>query len=205
VPSKIATVKAGQLVRLEGAITDVPNRIDGPDSSPLALIRFQAIAPMSDESGSGLGGDKTRAVPFKLQDETGTIWVDPQGLDEISLGPGVVPASLEVAEAAVIQTGLNPIILQGGGSMHIWELRGGQRLTVIGTVAPWEGGLVVKKLKKDPLVVTSLLGSQVQLETGKQVKTAWIYTALLGIPGLLLLLCGLGAAVANLVSVLVRR
>jgi hypothetical protein len=166
-------------------------------------VRLQVIAPSSgDDSGAGAGGDKICSVPFKVQDDTGSIWVDPQGLDKISLGGGSVPATLAIAEAAAIQTGLPLDVLQGGGSVHLWELRGGQRVTVVGMVSQWDGGLVVKKIKKNPLIVSTLLGTNVQVETQKQVKTAWIFTALLGIPGVLILLCGLGMMLVNLIGVL---
>jgi hypothetical protein len=202
IPAKISTLKVNQVVRLEGVITEVPNKIDGPAESPLALVRFQVIAPSSDDDGAGAGGDKIHGVPFKIQDETGSVWVDPQRLDKISLGEGIPPANRGIAEAAVIQTGLDPVVLDSGGRMRLWELRGGQRVTVVGTVASYEGGLVVMKVKNNPLIVTSLLGSNVQVETQKQVKTAWVYTAVLGIPGVLFLCCGVAAAGVGLFRLL---
>ncbi len=204
-PSKISTLKPGsQLVRLEGIIKEVPDKIDGPAESPLALVRLKVEVYEHDSDGSGwrAAGDKLRATHFLLEDETGTIWVDPQGLDKLSLGEGTVPARREIAEAAAILVGLNTALLQGQSRAQLWELRGGQRVTVIGNVSERNGTLVVSKAKKDPLIVTSLLGSSVQVQTQQQVKTAWIMTAVLGIPGLLGLCCGLGFMAVNLIGML---
>jgi hypothetical protein len=199
-PSEISTLKpGGGLVRLEGTIKEVPDKLDGSAESPLAFVRLRVEVPDDEGSGWNPAGDSLRAVPFQLQDGTGSLWVDPQGLDKLSLGEGVVPQTREIAEAAAILSGLDPVILQGPARVTMWELRGGQRVTVIGTVMQREGSLVLARQKKDPLIVTSLLGSNVQLQTRRQIRTAWIMTAVLGIPGLLGLCCGLGLLVSNLI------
>lgn len=204
VASKISTLKPGnQLVRLEGIIKEVPDRIDGPAESPLALIRLRVEVRNGDESsGWSAAGDKLRAVQFRLEDETGSIMVDPQGLDEISLGEGSLPASFEIAEAAAILTGIPPIVLQGETRLRLWELRGGQRVTVVGTVIQRDGTLMLAKVKKSQLIVTSLLAGNVQVQTQQQIKTAWVLTAVLGIPGLLGLCCGLGSMAVALFRIL---
>jgi hypothetical protein len=205
IPTKISSLKPNnRLVRLEGVIKEVNNAIDGPPDSPLALVRLRVEVYERNEDGSGwrAAGDKLRATPFQLEDETGSVWINPQGLDKLSLGEGAVPATREVAEAAAILTGINPVVLNTQARAKLWELRGGQRVTVIGTIMQSDGKPVVGKFKKDPLIITSLQGDAVQVQTQQQVKTAWILTAILGIPGLLGLCCGLVAMAFYLIRML---
>lgn len=200
-PTKISTLKPdNRLVRLEGVIKKVHEAIDGPPESPLAFVRLKVEVYQSDSDGSGWrgAGDKVRATAFQLEDETGAVWVDPQGLDKLSLGEGIVPATRETAEAAAILTGINPVVFNTQSRAQLWELRGGQRVTVIGAVTQRDGTLVVGKLKDNPFVITSLLGADVQVQSQKQAKTSWVMTAILGIPGLLALCCGLIGALVSL-------
>jgi len=198
-PSPISALKPGsQLVRLEGIIKDVPNKIDGPAESPLALIRLKVEEFDSDEGGWKGAGDKIQAVPFRLEDETGSIWVDPQGLDKHSLGEGHQLGDQAAAEAAAILAGLNPVVLRGQTRSTLWELRGGQRVTIIGTVMNRDGSLVIARDKKQPLIITSMLGNSVQVQLHEQVKRAWIMTGILGMLGLVGICCGLGFLAFNL-------
>jgi len=204
-PTKISTLKpANRLVRLEGVIKKVHEAIDGPPELPLAFVRLKVEVYQSDSDGSGWrgAGDKLRASPFLLEDETGTVWVDPQGLDKLSLGEGIVPATREIAEAAAILTGINPVVFNAQSRAQLWELRGGQRVTVIGAVTQRDGQLVVGKLKDNPFVVTSRLGNIVQVQTQQQIKTGWTMAAILGIPGLLAICCGVVSAGVALIRML---
>ncbi len=199
VSSKIATLKPGnQLVRLEGVIKEVPNAIDGPAESPLAVLRLKVEEYKDDESGWGGAGDKIRTAPFLLDDGSGSIWVDPQGLDKHSLGDAMTPAG-DKAEAAAILLGLPLIILHGQTRSQLWELRGGQRVTVIGVVQQRDGKLLVAKSKSQVFIVSSRLGTGIQVQSQQQVKTAWVYTAILGIPGILAVCCGLVFLVTTLI------
>jgi hypothetical protein len=203
-PARISTLKAGsQLVRLEGIIKQVHQPIDGPADSPLAFVRLKVEVYERDSDGSGWRGtgDKLRASPFLLEDESGAIWVDPQGLDKLSLGEGIVP-SREAAEAAAILTGINPVLLNTDYRAQLWELRGGQRVTVIGAVTQRNGALVVSKLKNNPLLITPLLGEAVQLPSQQQARTGWMWSVILGIPGLLAFCCGIVSAAVVLLRTL---
>jgi hypothetical protein len=198
-PSRISNLKPGnRLVRLEGIIKEVPNKIDGPADSPLAFIRLKVEDFDSDEGGWKGAGDKMQAVPFRLEDETGTIWVDPQGLDKYSLAEGTQLGDQASAEAAAILAGLNPVVLRGQTRSTLWELRGGQRVTIIGTVMNRDGSLIIARDKKQLLIITSLLGNSVQVQLHEQVKRAWIMTGILGGLGLMGTCCGLGFLVFNL-------
>lgn len=202
VSSKIATLKPGkQLVRLEGVIKDVPNAFDGLAETPLAVLRLKVEEYKDDESGWGGAGDKVRTAPFILEDGSGSIWVDPQGLDKHSLGEAVVPAP-EKAEAAAILLGLPLVILHGQTRSQLWELRGGQRVTVIGVVQQRGGKLFVAQSRNQVFIVSTHLGTCVQVRSQQQVKTAWIYTAILGIPGILAVCCGLAFLLTRLIRML---
>ncbi|MEZ0396637.1 MAG: GIDE domain-containing protein [Anaerolineales bacterium] len=207
VPTKISTLKSSdQPVRLEGVIKQVPQAIDGPPEAPLAFVRLKVevferneYGQRSDEFTGWRGaGDKLRGVPFLLEDESGSVWVDPQGLDKVSLGEGVIPTR-EAAEAAAIQVGIDPRVFNLESRAQLWELRGGQRVTVIGVPALRNGQLVVGKVKDKPFVVTSLLGQSVQLQTGKQAQTGKSMAIVFGVVGLLAICCG---ALASLVALL---
>ena len=196
--SHILTLKPGNhLVRLEGVIQEVPNKIDGSDESALAFIRLKIEQYDTDDGEWKGAGDKMRSVPFRLEDETGGIWVDPQGLDKLSLGEGRHLGPSE-AESAAILVGLNPAVLQGNTRCTLWELRRGQRVTVVGTVLQRDGTLVVAREKKRSLIVTSLLGNAVQVQLKQMAKRAWIMTAILGGLGLIGFCCGLGFLAFNL-------
>lgn len=202
--TKISTLKpSNQLVRLEGVIKQVPQPIEGPPEAPLAFVRLKVEVYERDDEESGwrAAGDKMRSTLFLLEDETGSIWVDPQGLDKVSLGEGVVPTR-EAAEAAAIQTGLDPRVLNLESRARMWELRGGQRVTVIGAVMRHGDQMIVAKLKDNPFIVTPLLGSDVQVQSQKQAKTGWTMAAILGIPGLLAICCGLLGALVSLIQAL---
>ncbi|MBM3151764.1 MAG: hypothetical protein FJZ96_06095 [Chloroflexi bacterium] len=190
-PARIATLKPGSsLVRVEGVIGEVPKPIDGPPETPLAVLRVK-VEEYKDEGGWSGAADKTRAVPFLLGDETGSIQVDPQGLDRHALGPALAATSAERLEAAAILLGIAPAVFIGQTRSQVWELRSGQRVTVIGTVQQCDVGTTLARDKKGPFLVTPLLGKEVQVQTEQQVRTSWVYTAILGIPGLLFLCCGL--------------
>lgn len=202
VSSKIAALKPGnQLVRLEGVIKEVPNAIDGPPESPLAVLRLKVEEYKDDESGWGGAGDKVRTAPFLLDDGSSSIWVDPQGLDKHSLGDAMTPTG-DKAEAAAILLGLPLVILHGQTRSQLWELRGGQRVTVIGVVQQREGRLFVAKSRNQVFIVSTHLGTSIQVQSQQQVKTALIYTAILGIPGILAVCCGLAFLVTRFIRML---
>jgi hypothetical protein len=199
VSSKISTLKPGnQLVRLEGVIKEVPNAIDGPAESPLAVLRLHIDEYKDDEDGWGGAGDKVRTTHFLLEDDSSSVWVDPQGLNKHSLGASQTP-DRERAEAAAILLGLPLAVFQGRTQSQLWELRGGQRVTVIGVVQQRDGRLFVAKPKSQVFIVSSHLGTAIQVQPQQQIKTAWMMTAVLGIPGVLAVCCGLAFLATTLV------
>lgn len=209
--TKISALRpSNQPVRLEGVIKEVPQALDGPPEAPLAFVRLKVEVYERDtdmrrdrdqdhQTGWRGAGDKTRSVPFLLADESGSVWVDPQGLDKISLGEGIVPTR-EAAEEAAIQVGIDPSVFNLESRARLWELRGGQRVTVIGVASQRDGQLVVSKGKDAPFVVTSLLGDAVQVQTGQQAQTGRTMAIVFGVMGLLAICCGLLGALVSLLQ-----
>ena len=201
-PVKAAGLQPGAgLVRLQGSIAPRPGAIDGSAENALVYLRLKVERYESDSDSSGWAGltDKARSIPFQLEDGTGAVWVNPDGLDKQLLGDGVTPAQ-EHIEAACILLGISPNILRGQLRFTLWELRAGQTVTVVGTPVQVEGNLVVAHTQGQPFIVSLLLGQAVDAKIITQ-----IWTLILGIPGLLFLFCGLGGAVVTLVRLLMKQ
>ncbi len=198
------TPEAG-LVRLQGQIAPHAAPIDGAPETGLVYLRLKVELYESDSDGSGWRGltDKARGIPFQLNDGTGALWVDPEGLDKYLLGAGITPTQEQV-EAACILLGIDPNILRGQLRFTLWELRAGQTVTVAGTPAQGPQGLTLAKVQGQPFVVSPLLGQAIDANLSSQTKTAQTWTLILGIPGILFLLCGLGGALVSLVRVLTQ-
>jgi hypothetical protein len=189
--------------RLEGRLDPAGNGFDGPLETAVVYLRLKAERYERDEDSSGWRGltDKTRAVPFKLQDGSGAVWVNPEGLDKQLLGNPITPTDDQV-QAACILLGINPKILRGQLRYTLWEFRGGQTLTVVGNVFQDPAGLVVRRLQGKPFIISPLLGEALGTTLSTQQNKAHIWMYVLGIPGALFLLCGLGGALYSLARLL---
>ena len=206
-PVKAAGLQPGAgLVRLQGQIASRTDPIDGSAENALVYLRLKVEAYESDSDSSGWRGltDKVRSIPFQLDDGSGAVWVNPDGLDKQLLGDGVTPSQGQI-EAACILLGISPNILRGRLRFTLWELRAGQTVTVVGTPVQTQGGPVVARAEKQPFIVSPLLGQAVDAKITTQKKTAQVWTLILGIPGALFLLCGLGGAIISLVRLLIRQ
>jgi len=190
-------------VRLEGRIDPAGNGFDGPAESAVVFLRLKVEVYESDDDSSGWRGltDKIRAVPFRLLDESGSVWVDPQGLDKQLLGQPIVPGEDQI-QAACILLGIDPRILRGQLRYSLWELRGGQAITVLGNVFQEPAGLVVKRASGKPFIVSPLLGELLGSTLTKQKNTSLVWMYVFGIPGAIFLLCGLVGALYSLVRLL---
>jgi len=200
----VAALQAGPgLVRLEGHISEVPQALDGPAETALAYIRLKVETYESDSDSSGWRGvaDKARSVPFQLNDGSGSVLVNPEGLDKQLLGNGVAPDEDQV-QAACILLGISPGMLHGPLRYRLWELRRGQAVTVVGSVVQGQAGLEVVRAQKQPFVVSPLLGTAVGGTIASQTNKARTWMLVLGIPGALFLLCGLGGALVSLIRML---
>jgi len=208
--AKKATVAALQpgagLMRLQGRIVPSENALDGSPENALVYLRLKVEVYESDEDSSGWKGltDKTRSIPFQLDDGSGTVWVNPDGLDKHLLGEAIIPNDDQI-QAACILLGIAPNMLRGQLRFTLWELHAGHTVSVIGVVAQGQNGLEIARVQGHPFVVSPLLGQAVDARISTQTKTSLTWTLVLGIPGALFLLCGLVGALISLIRVLMNQ
>ena len=190
------------LVRLQGRIATQANAIDGSAENALVYLRLKVEVYERDEDSSGWRGltDKARSTPFQLEDGTGAIWVNPEGLDKQLLGDGSVPDDNQV-QAACILLGISPNSLRGQLRFRLWELRAGQTISIVGMAAQEQDRLLVRREQGQPFVVSPLTGEVLEATVSKQKKRAQTWALVLGIPGVILLVCGIGGALVSLIRV----
>ena len=204
--STAAALRAGSsLVRLQGRIAPAANALDGPAETGLVYLRLKVERYESDSDSSGWRGftDKARSIPFQLEDASGAAWVNPEGLDKQLLGEPVIPNDDQIQTACIL-LGISPSMLRGQLRFFLWELRSGQTQTVVGNVSSGQNGLMLAKVQGQPFVVSPLLGQAVDARITTQSNKARIWMLVLGIPGVLFLLCGLLGALVRLVQMLVK-
>jgi hypothetical protein len=203
----IAAVKPGvPLLRLEARIMPMENAIDGSPENALVFLRLKIEVYESDSDSSGWRGltEKTRGIPFQLEDATGSIWVNPDGLDKQLLGDGMTPNEDQI-QAACILLGISPKILRGKLRFSLWELRAGQQVSVIGGALEGQQGLEISRIQNQPFIISPLLGEMVDNTVISETRKSQVWTLILGIPGLLFLLCGLTGALVAVVRLLVSK
>jgi hypothetical protein len=202
----VAALQPGSaLVRLQGRIAPPENALDGSAENALVYLRLKVEVYESDSDSSGWKGltDKTRDIPFQLDDGSGAVWVNPDGLDKQLLGVGITPNDDQI-QVACILLGISPKLLRGKLRFWLWELRAGQTVSVVGGVAQGQNGLEIARVQGQPYVVSPLLGQAVDGKISTQSKLVQTWTLVLGIPGALFLLCGLGGALISLIRVLMK-
>ncbi len=203
----VAALKAGEgLVRLQGRIAAHANAIDGSAENALVFIRLKVERYERDSDSSGWRGltDKALGIPFQLEDGSGAAWIDPNGLDKQLLGEGIVPDENQI-QAACILLGISPNMLRGQLRFRSWELCAGQTISVVGMPVEGQGGLSVRHVPGQPFVVSPLIGQAVEAQISTQTKKAKTWTLVLGIPGAVMLLCGLSGALIALVRALMAK
>jgi len=189
----VAALRPGPgLVRLKGVIAQVPEPV--PPLLDIAVVRV-AVKTGRPGQEDRQQMDRVQVRPFLLDDGTGTVWVDPAGLDRYLLGEGFVPEGADRA-AALQAVGLPPGL---DGPVQVWALRAGQEVTVVGTVQQKGDQTVIAKAKGQPLVVSPGDIPDALVQMGKQSTGAWVGVGLLG----LLILCLLSVAGITLIRVLV--
>jgi hypothetical protein len=189
----VAALRPGPgLVRLKGVIAQVPEPV--PPLLDIAVVRV-AIKTGRPGEEDRQQMDRVQVRPFLLDDGTGTVWVDPTGLDRFLLGEGFIPEDADRA-AALQAVGLPPAL---DGPVQVWALRVGQEVTVVGTVQQRGDQTVIAKAKGQPLVVAPGDIPDIAVQTRRQSTGAWVGVGLLG----LLILCLLSVAGITLIRVLV--
>ena len=190
-----------ELVRLQGRLVAPPNALDGPEDAPLVYLRFKVEIYKSDDDSSGWAGltEKAHGVPFQLEDGSGTVWVNPAGLDKQLLGEGSVPNNDQISRACLL-LGIDTNMLRGQLRYRIWELRGGQTITVVGTPVQGQSGVEVVHSQGQPFIVSPLLGSAIDSSITSQKGKARTWMLIIGIFGGSFLLCGLIGTLVNLIQ-----
>jgi len=188
----VADLRPGPgLVRLKGVIAQVPEPV--PPLLDIAVVRV-AIKTGRPGEEDRQQMDRVQVRPFLLDDGTGTVWVDPTGLDRFLLGEGFIPEDADRA-AALQAVGLPPTL---DGPVQVWALRAGQEVTVVGT-SPAEGRPDRHRQSEGPAP-----GGRPGRHPGHRrsdpttVHRAWVGVGLLG----LLILCLLSVAGITLIRVL---
>ena len=175
----IAALQPGQgLVRLKGVISQVPEPV--PPLPDTAVLRV-AMTRTKTEGDDRQQMDRIQTRPFLLDDGSGTVWVDPEGLDRSLLGEGVIPEGVD-RTAALQAVGLPPTL---SGSVQVWVLRAGQEVTVVGTVQQKGDQMMIAKARGKPLVVFPGDLPDVLAHIGRQTTTAWLPIGILS----LIILC----------------
>lgn len=176
----VAELRPGPgLVRLKGTIAQVPEPV--PPLPDIAVLRVATQIITTNRERQPM--DRIQARPFLLDDGTGTVWVDPTGLDRFLLGEGVIVEDADRV-AALQAVGLPPAM---SGPVQVWALRAGQEVTVVGTVQQRDGQVVIAKAKGQPLVVSPGDIPDIAVQTRRQSTGAWVGLAALGLIALCLL------------------
>jgi hypothetical protein len=202
-----ATLQPGPgMVRMQGRIAPSVNALDGTPENALVYLRLKVEKYERDSDSSGWRGliDKARSVPFQLDDGSGAVWVNPEGLDKLLLGEGITPNEDQI-QAACILLEISPKMLRGQLRFTLWEFRAGQTLSVVGGVMQGQNGLEMTRVQGQPFVISPFLGQTVDAKITTQSKLARTWMLILGIPGALFLLCGLGGAVVSLIRLLMSQ
>jgi hypothetical protein len=191
------------LIRLQGRIDPAGCGFDGPPETAVVFLRLKVERYQSDQDSSGWRGltDKVRSVPFRLDDGSASVWINPEGLDKQLLGEPSIPTDEQV-QADCILLGISPNMLRGRLRFSMWEQRGGQSITVIGVPTVGLNGLEIKKVPEKPFVVSPLLGEAVEGSLVFQKNKARTWMLVLGIPGAVFLLCGFVGAIVSLVRII---
>jgi hypothetical protein len=200
----IASLQPGlDLVRVQGRITPSENPIDGSTENALVYLRMKVESYERGEESSGWRGltDQSRSVPFQLDDGSGVVWVNPDGIDKQLVGKGFSPNDDQI-QAASILLGISPGTLRGKLRFEVWEIRSGQTISVVGVVSSGKNGLEIAKGHNQPFIISMLLGQEVVSKINTQSKLAQTWMYILGIPGILFVICGLGGALISLIRIL---
>lgn len=207
----ISSLRPGMgLVRLQGRIAPVQQPLDGMPENGLVYLRLHveeyvsAYTTSGEKTGKTPGWrpftDKRYGIPFQIEDETGRVWVNPEGVDPEFLGDGFVPDGTQIQNACTLLE-ISPDMLRGKLRFHMWELRAGQDVTVVGTpMQDSQGNWVIARTGKSPLLISRWLGQALDERLAAQTRQARNWVLFLGIPSLFFLLCGCCGALVSLLA-----
>lgn len=176
-----------QLVRFKGRIAGITQPLAERDTAGYAVLGI-CVEALDEENGWETRIFRLQTTPFWLDDGTGLIVVDPAHLDREYLGEGIAPSQEKVEEVAQI-LGCSPALVREPGlRFRLWELQRDQRITVVGAVFERDGHKYIAKAEGHPLVITTLDEISLGTQSARQMKVALFWAAILGVPGLLVLL-----------------
>lgn len=196
------------LVRVEGQIAPGISWLEGAAEEALVYLRLwvekHEVATDEDEhSGWKTLYNKEKGMPFYLVDDSSRVKVNPSDLDKDLVGEGITPNEEQIPLACEL-LGISPQSLHGRLRFRLWELRAGQRVTVVGSVFQGSEGFELVKAGKNPLIISTYLGQALENQIAGQTKKAGFWALVLGIPGILFFLCGLCNGLIGLVRIISR-
>ena len=175
-----------QPVRLKGRIAGITQPLTERDTAGYAVLGIRVEA-LDEKNGWETRIFRLQTTPFWLDDGTGLIVVDPAHLDREFLGEGITASQDQVVEVAQI-LGCSPAHVQESGlRFRLWELQKDQRVTVVGAVFERDGQKCIAKTEGRPLVITTMDEDSLAVHSTRQIKVALFWAAILGVPGLLML------------------
>jgi E3 Ubiquitin ligase len=176
-----------QPVRLRGRIAGIVQPLSDYDPSGHAVLGVR-VEDLDEKNGWETRLNRIQTTPFWLDDGTGLIVVDPDRLDREFLGEGITASQHQTEEVLNI-LGCSPGNVQGLNlRFRIWELCKDERVTVVGTVFERDEKKYIAKADDRPLVVTTMDETNLGIQSFRQAKLALIWAAILGVPGLTVLL-----------------
>lgn len=196
------------LVRVEGKIAAGASWLEGAVENALVYLRlwvekFEVATGEDEHSEWKTLVNKEKGIPFYLTDESHRIRVNPNGIDRELVGEAVTPNDEQIQLACEL-LGISPEILRGRLRFRLWELRAGQPVTVVGSVLQGAEELELGKGGSLPLIVSTYLGRALEQQIAGQTKKAGFWALVLGIPGILFLLCGVCNGLIGLVRMISR-
>lgn len=176
-----------QPVRLRGRIAGVTQPFTERDTIGYALLGLR-VEDLDEKNGWETRFSRMQTTPFWLDDGTGLIVVDPDCLDREYLGEGVDATQGKIEEVMKILDCSPEHVQEPGLRFRLWELHKDQLVTVVGTVFERDGRKYIAKAQDRPLVITRMDETNLGVQSVHQAQLALVWSAILGIPGLVVLL-----------------
>ena len=175
-----------QPVRLKGRIAGITQALAEQDKVGYAVLGVR-VEQMDEENGWETRLFRLMATPFWLDDGTGLIVVDPDHLDREFLGEGIAASQEQIDEIVQIMGCSPEHVREPDLRYRVWQLQKNQRVTVVGAVFERDGRNYVAKAEDRPLVITTMDETSLGAESTRHARVALFWAAVLGIPGLLML------------------
>ena len=174
-------------VRFKGRIAGITQPLPERDTTGYAVLGIRVEA-LDEENGWETRIFRLQTTPFWLDDGTGLIVVDPAHLDREFLGEGIVPSQEQVEETVHIMGCSLSHVQEPDLRFRLWELQKDQLVTIVGAVFERDGQKYIAKAEGHPFVITTMDEDSLGVQSSRQIKFALFWAAILGVPGLFVLL-----------------